>query len=717
MSESPRAVDFLKQYYISQEYQGGNIDISDNLDQYLKLDNLTPDVVVGSTTLSTGISTDSDTIPVSSTKGFPNEWGLLKINDEIITYTGVTTNSFTGVKRGFSGITSYHQELNQEELTFSTSSTADHLSGSYVQNLSSLFLQEFYKKLKYSLTPGLENVDFDPNLNAGTFIKEARALYNAKGTDESFRILFNALYNETPKVVNLEEYLLKPSAANYVRREVVIAEALSGDVTKLAGQTLFKTSDVNTSASISEVEGFSRVGVALTTIQNYYKLSLFIGFDDSDSTIQGDFDITQATRCLDNVSIGSSVLSVDSTVGFGQTGTIISLGNTSINYTSKSVNQFFGCTGIGVSIKKSDEIRSNNTYYGYEDGDSTKKVELRLTGVLSDFEQVSTNLNINEGETISVKNVGDFIQNPATNATFKQVFANSWIYNTSCRYFLEGQSFNSASTFTTKSKIDRSSLKKGDIVEVVRNRSNNIVAFNKGNLESSILQITGDNTVQLSDSLSVEGAIDIRRKLNYAKSTAVPLEVDNIITDTSNLYIKDETEAYYASNSLPSGRTGVTTDFLNVITTDVKSATASGLDSLVPNTLDQYSVVSFPSAVPFFTGDEIYYKPSGTHYVGLETGRYYCEIVSSDKKKIRVYGSRASIESATYIPLKSVAGDHKFILNSQRSEEIAAQKTLKKFPLTSSSNRANQTLTEPGTTGMLVNGVEITNYKSEDKVY
>ena len=177
LSESPRAVDFLKQYYISQEYQGGNIDISDNLDQYLKLDNLTPDVVVGSTTLSTGISTDSDTIPVSSTKGFPNEWGLLKINDEIITYTGVTTNSFTGVKRGFSCITSYHQELNQEELTFSTSSTADHLSGSYVQNLSSLFLQEFYKKLKYSLTPGLENVDFDPNLNAGTFIKEARALF------------------------------------------------------------------------------------------------------------------------------------------------------------------------------------------------------------------------------------------------------------------------------------------------------------------------------------------------------------------------------------------------------------------------------------------------------------------------------------------------------------------------------------------------------------
>ena len=82
-----------------------------------------------------------------------------------------------------------------------------------------------------------------------------------------------------------------------------------------------------------------------------------------------------------------------------------------------------------------------------------------------------------------------------------------------------------------------------------------------------------------------------------------------------------------------------------------------------------------------------------------------------------MYGSRASIESATYIPLKSTAGNHKFILNSQRSEVISAQKSLKKFALTPSSNRASQTETEPGTTGVMINGVEISNYKSEDKVY
>ena len=64
LSESPKAVDFLKQYYISQEYQGGPIDLTDNLDQYIKLDNLTPEVVVGETTLTSGIATVATTVNV-----------------------------------------------------------------------------------------------------------------------------------------------------------------------------------------------------------------------------------------------------------------------------------------------------------------------------------------------------------------------------------------------------------------------------------------------------------------------------------------------------------------------------------------------------------------------------------------------------------------------------------------------------------------------------
>ena len=144
-SESPLAVDFLKQYYISQEHRGGVIDLSDNLDQYIKLDNLTPEVIVGVTTLTTGITTADTTINVSSTKGFPNEYGLFKIDDEIFTYTGITTNSFTGCVRGFSGITSYTDPNNLGELIFSTSVDDTHTTASSVENLSVLYLQELYK--------------------------------------------------------------------------------------------------------------------------------------------------------------------------------------------------------------------------------------------------------------------------------------------------------------------------------------------------------------------------------------------------------------------------------------------------------------------------------------------------------------------------------------------------------------------------------------------
>ena len=39
-AESPKTLDFLKQYYISQEHQSGATDLADNLDQYIKLDDV-----------------------------------------------------------------------------------------------------------------------------------------------------------------------------------------------------------------------------------------------------------------------------------------------------------------------------------------------------------------------------------------------------------------------------------------------------------------------------------------------------------------------------------------------------------------------------------------------------------------------------------------------------------------------------------------------------
>jgi len=722
-NENPEAIDFLKQYYISQEYQGGPTDISDNLDQYLKIDNLTSDVIVDNST-TVGIVTVGDkTINANSTKGFPDQYGLLKIDDEIITYTQKTSSSFTGCVRGFSGITSYHDTLNKEELVFSTSSISSHNSGSKIQNLSSLFLQEFYKKQKYTFTPGLEGVDFTPDLNAGNFIKEARSLYEAKGTDESFRLLFNVLYGETPKVVNLEEFLIKPSSADYVRRQIIIAEVLNdGNPKKLIGQAIFKESDSDINASVSEVEPFTRVGVALTENRNYYKISLFLGHNEEETFIQGNFEITPASKSIENVSIGSSVITVDSTVGFGETGNIASGNNANISYTSKSINQFFGCDGILSPISSADNVRSVDVYYGYEN-DTNNKVELRLTGILSKFKQVSKNLTIDENQIISVDSIGDLIKNPSQNRTYKEIFANSWIYNTSVRY---KATISNTAEVLFETEIDRSSLKRGDLVEILNPNSNIVI-------ETRIIEddfhdpnrwwYNKSKKIQLSGS-SVSGKYDIRRKINNAASIGSPLQFDKIVSDVQNLYVENDKTAYVASNSIPSGRIGVTTDFVTTINIKVKSTVAAGLTQAIsePN---QYSAIEFDQKVPFVTGDAVYYETVGDYdnYVGIDTGLYYVGIVSTspDKKQIRLY-STPSFIGGRYLTLKPSSGlstetGHKFTLNSQSNNVIGPQKILKKFSLETSINRGDQVKTEPGSVGMLINGVEISNYKSNDRIY
>ena len=68
LDESPKVIDFLKQYYISQEYQGGPVDIAENLDQYLKLDNLTPEVVVDNTFLQNDINSTVELIILKKKK-------------------------------------------------------------------------------------------------------------------------------------------------------------------------------------------------------------------------------------------------------------------------------------------------------------------------------------------------------------------------------------------------------------------------------------------------------------------------------------------------------------------------------------------------------------------------------------------------------------------------------------------------------------------------
>ena len=735
LSESPKTADFLKQYYIGQEYRGGPVDISDNLDQYLKLDNLTPEVITGRTALSAGITTDATTINVDSTKGFPDQYGLFKIDDEIVTYTGLTTNSFTGCVRGFSGITTYHAENAPGELVFSTSSTATHENDAVVVNLSSLFLQEFYKKLKVTLTPGLENVDFVSNLDVSNFIKEARTFYEAKGTEESFRILFQVLYGADPKIIDLEEFLIKPSSAKYIRRERIVAEKISGDPVKLTGQTIFKSTDTQTSASISEVEivtGISGAGDA-----EYYALDIFVGYDDEEF-VTGTFGVPGKTKVIGDVGVGASVITVDSTIGFGATGVVVSGINTNIVYSDKTINQFIGISTTGTqsiqtAIAYGDNLRSEETIYGYEDGDTAnEKIELRITGVLSDFISNSQNRLSLEGETILIKSIGERIE--SNDLSNKEIQANSWIYNTSTISEIVDTIIGNVGEFKLKSRSYTSSLKVGDTVEIVERNSNPLILqkaieFIGGDMTATVNTISADGyDVSLSDSFVAENGKDynLRRVLNKAYSTSdVSFKYGNnsLTADIQNVYDENEEFLYVATNGLPSY--AITKSLAKVgISSAIVGDTIQGYNS----TTRKYSIISFSeSNIPFITGDEVYYTPGtidGTNAIeGLSEGVYFVQNV--DFNKIKLYSSASFLanpsSTSVEFTVKDITGsvfvDHTFTLLRHYNQQLQSQELLKKFPVSYNLKTGEDTKTLPGPVGMMINGVEIENYKSSDSVF
>ena len=237
-----------------------------------------------------------------------------------------------------------------------------------------------------------------------------------------------------------------------------------------------------------------------------------------------------------------------------------------------------------------------------------------MTGVLSDFVQVSDTVRVTEGDTVFVKNIGDLIKNPDLKypqKTYKEIFANSWIYNTSSTYEIE--SFYENLTLTLKSDIDKSSLKIGDRIEIIAGigtTNSGQVVYPAGN-EVPRVDFINDKSVRLvgfsSSWIQNDLNYTLRRKLNKASSSVVPIEFGNnqIISDVLNVYTTtDDQYAYVASNSLPSssGEVGVTTFYTQEITKNINTISTSDESSLTDvNTLGNYTSITFPTDVPFRT--------------------------------------------------------------------------------------------------------------------
>ncbi len=712
--EFPLVTEFLSQYYISQEFKGAPVDLIQNIDQYIKLDEQS--YQVDSAILGSDISFSDDTITVSfdgslsnGTYGFPDSYGLIQIDNEIITYTGKTQTSFTGCIRGFSGITSLKKQNHSDELVFSASESTEHTAGSKITNLSSLFLKEFLLKTKYQLTPGFENRSFTENLNQALFIKQAKDFYRSKGTDESFIILFKALYGENVEIIRPKDYLFRPSDAQYRITKDLVVESISGNPENLVNCTLIQDEygSINKAyAPVTKVEKISS-GIGNT----YYRLSLDANYNrdiNVDGSIFGEFSVHPQTKVIGQVSAGSTILDVDSTIGFPESGELtITYGDLSlgiIEYKSKNITQFLECSNIVSTISDTSNIGINT--YAYSDvfsGISTEKIKVRVTSVLNEIDIDSDTYYYSKGNTSSIKTLG---------VSSKDPISNNWFFNLATSYEVKtinvSDSVNKIYNITTKKNHI---FKVGDIVKIINSSGVEKTSTVIDVISKYVFKVKGQGDLLLADSYTIKRILLKGNSSKYPNITKFNTNIQNIYKTEDKTLVASQSIPYYNNQSLNTYNKTV-----------VFSGTFEGNQFKITDIADH----------GFYTGDAIYYTPEKTQTTvedsegNLSTeyqiksylfkeGIYFIKRIS--ETTVKFAKSRSDINNSKFISVDSPTSvtSNKIQHFEFKDKTLNPQKLLRE--LTLPINDGKDYPTDPGLTGILINGVEILNYKSKDSVY
>ena len=231
-------IDFVKEYYKSQELRGYCFDIIQNWGDYYNIDNYGG--LVTETKLISAVTTSSTTVDVESTRDFPSE-GLLLIDDEIIYYQSKGSTIFNTCARGFDAV----RALGQEGIyKFEETTAAAHALGATVVNLNNIFPIYILGKFKEQFLATYPK-NFADGVTESTIVKRIKDFYASKGSTRSFQFVLRTLFGVESEISYPRDRIFKPSDAYYTSREVIRAVAVKGDPTALVGQVLYQEDAVS----------------------------------------------------------------------------------------------------------------------------------------------------------------------------------------------------------------------------------------------------------------------------------------------------------------------------------------------------------------------------------------------------------------------------------------------------------------------------------------
>ena len=330
---------------------------------------------------------------------------------------------------------------------------------------------------------------------------------------------------------------MRPSNADYKITQDLVVEQVSGDPLQLKNLTLFQDA-TGARGSVTNVEQIQY------DQGQYYQVSIDFGYQrdiDVSGSIFSEFEPNSQTKILTTVSAGSSIIDVDSTVGFAATGYLVAndVDNNaiSITYLDKNDNQFLNVSGVTTSLVKTTDIRFNDYSYAYAGINTSDQIRVRITSTLKELNLNEKTYLYKKDDTINVQSLGLETNSEKTK---------NWLPNIKTKWNIESVSLVDANENSYQFRTyDPHFLREGYSVLASDLTVDSSVTGNVSAIRSSRSFI-----VKLSSAINTSHTFVVENQLLKGNSANYP-QFNKYVANVQNTYSDFDDNVIVASNSIP----------------------------------------------------------------------------------------------------------------------------------------------------------------------
>ncbi len=296
-------------------------------------------------------SYEDEKLVLFSGDGFPEENGVLMIDDEIILYRYRKGNIFYNLQRGASGTSLLGDLLN--ESVYKRTEPADHWPGTKVYNLSGLFMSAILDSIHKTFAGGFDAKKVSKLIDRSTVLENMRDFFQSKGTKLGIKALFKILYAENDVEVSYPgDRMIIPSRSTWY--EGLIVRMVPVPFSLINQEFRYTTPDklIGSEMQLKSFNDNEIYGSIIVDYASHYSFEDETQYEiyvEKDNVIGSSVANPKTNLTRDLFMFGTdddgrdvTTVTVETTLGFPDTGHIV-IGGEAIFYESKTFNQFLNC--------------------------------------------------------------------------------------------------------------------------------------------------------------------------------------------------------------------------------------------------------------------------------------------------------------------------------------------------------------------------------------